>query len=403
MKIQLASKSTCTGCLACVDSCNEKAIQGHIHKDGHLYPQIDHDLCVKCGRCMKVCPVISRYDYQNIEANSQPYAVWANDEKIRYNGASGGFFGALAVHVLTNGGWVAGASMEGLEVKHILISDIKELYKIQNSKYQQVDSSGIYKAVKEKLEQGDVVLFGGTSCQIAGLNCFLEKNQFQGKLYTVDMICSGFPSRKALNALLRNEKDKINTLIYRDKEDGWKAGQRLSVVIEGDREHRVKKVYRNDLIYAVFGTHYTHRSSCLRCPFTYAQRKVDITMGDFWGDTDFPEQHEKGISLVIVHSGKGLELLRNSNISQHRSFWNKISLVNFRIVYGNFYTMPFHPARIFQNWIFNYCSYSTLMKIYRGERGNVCWSPYILYSKFLGLIEMIIRKRIVKKKLQKLH
>lgn len=402
-KIYLASKDTCSGCLACVDACSRNAIRPVFHSDGHLYPEIKDDLCVKCGRCVDICPIISKFGFQDQARHSKPYAVWANDEALRFRSASGGLFSALAVSVLLQGGVVAGASMEGLEVKHILISTINDLYKIQNSKYQQVISSGIYQAVKEQLQNGRMVLFGGTSCQIAGLYCFLKECHYSGTLYTVDMICSGFPSNQALNVFLKKEKG-LKTLIYRDKKDGNSNGQRLSGILSDTIDQSEMKLFSHDLVYAAFSTHYTHRESCLHCRFTYAQRKADITMGDFWGDPDFPQEHEKGLSLAIVHSEKGLSLMRTANLNIHPTTWPKALKVNFRIVCGHFYMVRFHPAKIFKNQFFRYLSYPILLRIYRGQESysHLVWGPYLLYSKGLNWIESRIRRKIVNKVLKNL-
>lgn len=54
----LASDRLCTGCLACVDSCKHQAID-IIKKNWVTHVSICPDRCVNCGRCEKVCPIVS--------------------------------------------------------------------------------------------------------------------------------------------------------------------------------------------------------------------------------------------------------------------------------------------------------------------------------------------------------
>lgn len=95
IKIKLAKRSDCTGCMACVDSCSRSAISSIVEKDGHRYPIINYDLCVRCGVCMKKCPELSHFNYVE-DIKALPYLSWAKDDKIRLRGASGGIFGAIA-------------------------------------------------------------------------------------------------------------------------------------------------------------------------------------------------------------------------------------------------------------------------------------------------------------------
>ena len=94
-KIKLASQHDCTGCLACLDSCNKGAISSYIGKDGHRYVHIDENVCVKCGRCQTVCPVLSLFNYKKKEV-STPYAAWNTNHVQRMKSTSGGVFSALS-------------------------------------------------------------------------------------------------------------------------------------------------------------------------------------------------------------------------------------------------------------------------------------------------------------------
>lgn len=57
-RIQLFKrKEGCCGCTACFSICPKQAITMKPDEEGFEYPVIDHDKCVKCKLCLKVCPI----------------------------------------------------------------------------------------------------------------------------------------------------------------------------------------------------------------------------------------------------------------------------------------------------------------------------------------------------------
>lgn len=98
---EISSQKTCTGCMACVDSCNKGAIV-ITNVGGILYPQIDKDKCVDCGLCKKVCPANHIPKCAKLE-ETKVYAVWSNNDDIRLNAASGGFCTQMGVEAIERG------------------------------------------------------------------------------------------------------------------------------------------------------------------------------------------------------------------------------------------------------------------------------------------------------------
>ncbi len=49
-------KSDCCGCAACMSICGCNAIHMEIDREGFEYPFINHEKCIKCYLCIKVCP-----------------------------------------------------------------------------------------------------------------------------------------------------------------------------------------------------------------------------------------------------------------------------------------------------------------------------------------------------------
>ena len=85
--LQITDKSKCCGCNACVQRCPKQCIVMHEDEEGFLYPRVDVTLCIDCGLCEKVCPVLN----QNQERKPlKVYAAINKDERIRMLSSSGG-------------------------------------------------------------------------------------------------------------------------------------------------------------------------------------------------------------------------------------------------------------------------------------------------------------------------
>lgn len=390
MKIQLASRFECTGCMACADACAHKAINIVIADDGHYYPRIEKSKCIECGLCMKSCPIISDFSYEREDKMSRPYAAWAKDDKIRSKSSSGGAFAAIAQQILQEGGIVIGVTIESSIAKHIAIESICELYKLQGSKYQQSKAVGIYQQALSYLKTGRKVLFSGTACQIAGLYAFLGKRTFKN-LITVDLICGGVPSRLPINKFL-SQKDFVEIVSYRDKVDGW-GGYCLTVLNQSRK--MVRKPLNGELVISSFSSSLTDRYSCFNCKFIGLYRKADITLADFWGDKDFKEEHRAGISLVIIHSLLGKNLVNTSDLKLYESTWEKCLLHNPRLVYGKVLMAKYRLERRLLGYFWGRKSLSFLLALYCGIYSNKLWYPYKVFKYLVWKYNMyVINKKL---------
>lgn len=293
----------CTGCGACASVCPKGAIKIVQDKDGFYKHEIDQKLCINCGLCQRTCPQIS-FDYKN---NPQPkaYAVMADDE-IRKHSSSGGAFSVIAEEFLNKKGVICGAAFdENWVVKHIIVEDEAGLAKLRSSKYLQSRiSEDLFKQIKGILEQGRLVLFSGTPCQVAGLYKSLGKDY--DNLYTIDIVCAYTPSSKVFGKFLAENYDKnaIHTINFRDKGVfGWAC---KNIVIE---KNNGEKVIDNKYMPPFLGRMYKGEH-CVNCAFKRLPRPADFTIGDYWKIQQHTNDCDdgKGTSALIINSPKAEKL-----------------------------------------------------------------------------------------------
>ena len=295
----------CTGCGTCSKICPHQCISMvPMGKAGFLHPTIDTNSCTDCGACFKSCPLNKPATYKVADV----YAAYGKSEEILKSSNSGGVFSVIATDFLNNGGYVCGAAYtEDLDVTHIIISDIADLYKLQGSKYVQSKAFDTYPKIRDILKSGKHVLFSGTGCQIAGLKKYLRKEY--DNLLTIELVCHGVPSpalfKKYLIWLGNKANGKICKYQFRSKKLRPTGEHSQFCYTVNGKEH-VGQAYE-DPYYGSFLSGTTLRESCYNCHFKGEERVGDLTIGDFWGiEKSHPSFSSKnGTCLVMVNTLSG--------------------------------------------------------------------------------------------------
>lgn len=299
----------CTGCNACYSICPHGAINMCPDAWGYIRPKIDHEKCVECGLCDRACPEIHPVD-RNINLKVLAAIAHVGDSA---GCSSGGAASSIAAHIIASGGVVYGCTQtEGDGIVHRRLTESGELTAMKGSKYVQSDIGPTFRQCRGDLREGRKVVYIGTPCQIAGLKKFLGKD-YHG-LITVDLVCHGVPSQQ----LLSNELQYLHgtrslpptpKVEFRDKSSGKvKFGFYL---YDGDRKILSRNYPRNYYI-SGFMSGLFFRPNCFSCPYAGKDRTGDITLGDFWGlgkERPSAMKASEGVSLVMVNSTKGLELM----------------------------------------------------------------------------------------------
>ena len=130
--IKLAGNDICTACGACAAQCSRSCISMLEGDYGIVLPQIDEGKCIECHACEKVCPILNQPKRHEPQI---AYAAWSNDSEERRTSASGGVAVEIYKYAISKGWKVVGASQnEDFSVTHKVVSTIKELQPLKNSK-----------------------------------------------------------------------------------------------------------------------------------------------------------------------------------------------------------------------------------------------------------------------------
>ena len=337
--VENKDNKNCCGCEACVQKCPKKCISLVQDKEGFWYPHVDESLCIGCKLCDKVCPYNEKSEFSLSKSEEKLFAYKNDSSDILKESSSGGAFTELATCIIEHGGVVYGAAFkDDWSVHHICIDNIEGLKKLRGSKYVQSNIEDCYIDAERKLQKGIMVLFTGTPCQILGLKNFLRKDY--PKLLTVDFICHGVPSpgiwkryldeefgkeetcrlqaadgkNTVLNSSL-NAKSPIGDIKFRDKTDGWEkfrfVVRRKSAVKADKNSVLLSDIHRDNPFMKGFLSDIYLRPSCYNCPAKKGRSGSDIQMADFWGirEVDRKFYSSKGVSMLIVHTQKGMDFL----------------------------------------------------------------------------------------------
>lgn len=395
--LEINKKKDCMGCYGCFNICSQSCITMATDNEGFWYPKVNYDKCIKCGKCIDICPIINK---KTVENNPRAYACINKNEAVRLESSSGGLFTLIAEYIIDRGGVVFGAGFnESFKVEHSFVETKTELEKYRGSKYVQSKIGNTYKQAKDFLELGKVVLFTGTPCQISGLKSFL--GQTYDNLICIDIICHGVPSSKVWQKYVSYREDIAGStarrIAFRRKDEGWKRYS-VSFLFQNNTEYR--QTIDKDLYIKVFLKNICLRPSCYACEFKTLHRQSDITLADFWGIQNvLPEMDDnKGTSLIFVNSKTGQMVFEQikDNILSKRVDINeaiKYNLLAIKSAEANLRRKKFFEELdifTFDQLVKKYCMDSVFVVIKRSSKSLA----YKVLSKLglLGIYKKLLRK-----------
>ncbi len=352
----------CNGCMACAEKCPKKCIS-IIDNIKNFNAVIDESICINCKLCQRTCPNITKVKKLKPTEWMQGWA----EKDIRVNSTSGGAAASIIKKFIMEGGYVASCLFRDGNFVFDITNDLTMAKKFAGSKYVKSNPSGIYNKIQERLKT-DKVLFIGLPCQVAAVKNYIKN---QDHLYTVDLICHGTPSIKLLEKYLEEKGYNISNLEdikFRNKLD-------MGLFINGKK---VEKPRVLDDYLCTFLNSVNYTDNCYSCQYASLDRVSDITLGDSWG-SEYVEEKNNGISLILCQTEKGKELIKGINMSIKDVDLNNAIKKNHQLIHPSVKT---NKRDMFLTRIISGKSYT--------------------YSTFISLPKVVI-KQIIKKLLIKLH
>jgi len=332
--LEIISGNQCIGCGTCAGMCPAGCISLK-KQSAHLIPIIDDKKCINCNICTKVCPgrgwnsentllnheFNEKYPYLgNIIAS---YIGFSNDEKIRYNSASGGIITEFLIYLIENNyidGVVASRMKKDspLEGETIIARTREEILSCQKSIYCPVPAGTI---ISEILKNEGKYAFVGLPCHIAGLKKAQEIHTILNNriFLTIGLFCSRTPNYNATLNLLNNMDVRVEDIQKIEYRGAGHPGK-FSVKLKNGNEKSV-----DHLDYRYWGYTFLNNFKPLRCWLCHDHSAMlaDMSCADNWIKRGIFKEDRSGSTMIVVRNQLVKEILMQM-VSNERIYLEKI-------------------------------------------------------------------------------
>ena len=176
--LEVLEKDKCCGCSASFSACGHHAITMQLDSEGFEYPIISQEVCVDCGLCQSVCPVLQYENRKSIREKNSDAQIGFTARNKNYSqrliSSSGSIFPPIAESILDNNGLVVGAAYDkDFNVVHKFVeSKVDSIYKllpdyIKNHKFNSdskrnisyFDDAEFIEQLESKISNNDLNIF----------------------------------------------------------------------------------------------------------------------------------------------------------------------------------------------------------------------------------------------------
>jgi coenzyme F420 hydrogenase subunit beta len=314
--VNVINKRYCLGCGLCASDIGENKIRMVKQGDGFIIPVPQEGFDGEVQMLREYCPGITvKFDRPLRTEQEKMYGrflelkvAYANNQRIRFQGSSGGLITAILCGLLEKGEidgvMHAGASsVFPLETEGKFSETVKEIIENAGSRYA---PCSVLKDFKKILKTKTRIAVVGKPCDISAIYQYLKLYPKYAKniFCTISFMCMGLPSQNATYRLLRElgaDKKQIKKIKYRGH--GWPGCTEVTTT-----QDRIYKCSYNDSWGNILGRDVLFR--CKICPDGWGSF-ADISSGDAWyTDGNGPIFDEKsGRSLLFVRTLLGKEII----------------------------------------------------------------------------------------------
>ncbi|MCK5508624.1 MAG: Coenzyme F420 hydrogenase/dehydrogenase, beta subunit C-terminal domain [Desulfobacterales bacterium] len=314
---KVINKHYCLGCGLCVSDVGNGKLKMVEKEDGFIVPVPQNGFDGEISALHKYCPGVTIKLNRPLRSHKEklygPFldlkVAHANDQTIRFRGASGGCLTAILCALIdykkVDGVLQTGASDEfPTKTESFFSKSVEEIISNAGSRYA---PASLLHNFKQIIKENNRIAIVGKPCDIAGVRQFLDIHpEYSKKIYcTLSFMCMGLPSQNATARLIHNlgieDANQVKELKYRGA--GWPG--KASVITKQDESYSCSyddswgKVLGRDLLFR-----------CKICPDGWGSF-ADISSGDAWHtDGEGPIFDEKpGRSFLFIRTSRGKEII----------------------------------------------------------------------------------------------
>ena len=307
-KLVTSLPELCYGCGICKCACPSNAIELLYNDNGFSHAVINTDKCDECNLCKNICPsyewnVNFMKDKNDVKNSLLPFYemffAYSNNDKIRYNGASGGCLTTILKYLFDTekiDGVISPYYYGPLKAEYKILNSLDEILSQQKSKYFCIP----FDIPLKEIQKYKNLAFIGLPCHLEAINKWKKLNKLIK--YKFGLYCGHVQNKNFYYHLgVNNETDQLH---FRPG-DWWNLDYFITVNKKGK-----EKIYpfRNDqYIHKLITSRAFSRDGCLYCP-DFMATKSDISFGDGWHNKW--KDDKMGYNHIIIRTDTGKKLYK---------------------------------------------------------------------------------------------